>query len=94
MILKEEYVEADSAQVGYGIGFAIAFLITSIFVGARLDPEESTRAASWGVAVIGSGLPMIGCAVGLIRCRRIIRAWRDQKRLKMIQDEMQQDGDA
>ena len=91
MILKEEFSEALDGSNIYGIRALISFVATVSIAAVRFHPDYAASAMSWNAALVGAALLTLVCYVNLMRCRRTVRAWRNQKRLEMIQDEVRQD---
>jgi hypothetical protein len=94
MILREEHEEASEAL---GYWFVAACVLALLFVGflsAMVDPAQASRARAWIVPVVADGAATVFCVVGWLRCRRIIRAWRDERRVEAAIAEARKDGDA
>lgn len=94
MILREEYKEA-STVLGYW--FVAACVLALLFVGflsAMVDPAQASRVHVWLVPVVACGAATVFCLAEVILCRRIIRAWRDERRVEAAIAEARKDGDA
>jgi hypothetical protein len=88
MILEEEYKEATSDTFGWGVCACSGLAIVAWLGG------ESIHAANAGLGFATACVAMFSavCAVGYLRCRRTIKAWRDQKRLEIAQREVEKMG--
>lgn len=81
MILKEEYDDAESAQGGWFAAMSTTFILAVMaLAGAIAD-----RHAGLAVCACGCAFASLVSGVLLFRCRRTIKAWRDQKRLELAQ---------
>jgi uncharacterized membrane protein YidH (DUF202 family) len=81
MILEEEFDEAVNDSTGWGMGTVFGWAITAFFGATAVEHESS----GFSVAAICCLVLSTVCAVGYLRCRRTVKAWRDQKRLEMAQ---------
>lgn len=86
MILEEEYKEA----LGSRLVLAMALGGSSGAAVSLLDAVIDTgRGAVWFSA---SAVVAMICVVCVVRYQRIIKAWRDQKRLELAQRELEKMG--
>jgi hypothetical protein len=88
MILKEELDEAKNDSTGWGMGFGFSWAIATLAAAFGVENEL----AGMGAVSAGACALSVVCGLGYLRCRRTIRAWRDQKRLAAIQAEIKADG--
>jgi hypothetical protein len=82
MILREEYNEADMGVTVWSMGLAVSLLALTMFCADAVDRDGSSRGLLvFAAAVVAA---VVTCAVNLVRCRRIVRAWRDAERAEAI----------
>jgi hypothetical protein len=90
MILEEEYEEAKGDMFPWGIGLGLTTFAASGFAAVAVynGPAQASMCVLTSAASVAVGV----CAAGLLRCRRTIKAWRDQKRLELAQREVEKMG--
>jgi hypothetical protein len=88
MILEEEYEEARGDSPGWGMGIGFGWGLTAFFAAMSVQHESSGFAVAAACCLVLSTV----CAAGYLRCRRTIKAWRDQKRLELAQREVEKMG--
>jgi hypothetical protein len=93
MILPEEFSGAWDGAIGCFVGLIVATCAFVAFLTVAVG-AEGAAVRTWSVPTVASGIASIACLVGLIRCRRVVRAWRDQKRAEAIMAEMKRDGES
>jgi hypothetical protein len=91
MILREEYEKAH-AHIGFR-QFEVC-VVFAMLTAATVGVVKSDESDAFGVVAAALLLALVVCVARALRCRRVIRAWRDERRVEAAIAEARKDGDA
>lgn len=86
MILDDELREAHESCAAFGGGFLVAALVATMFGTLLLSGEQACVVPTACASVVA-----LGCGVTVLKARRVILKERNERRLKAMQKQLDEE---